>query len=781
MIRTLLLSGLLAGCNGFLPTEAPFPEIPDTSPPVVDATGDTSPPDTAEEVPHTGDTAPPPPDFPPSSVHVGEPPWGINMDIVEVRGGTGPGGNLQVGDRPTIIFRVYDDFGVGYIPRDLADLRIGLTGPSDHMTRLINPDRPAEFLADVVAYNLRDGTDLAWKYSFPNPIPARYAPPPNDTPDIRVDVGDWGGCDAGEAAEDCGEPVVDGTYMLGVWGHAEYPQEIGPPILDGGSQTEWVLFGAATELAVRERVLTENCVICHSDHDHLAWHGGTRTGQVEMCLMCHIQGSEDAWSVEDGTTTPGRHLFMPRMIHKIHRGAGLIEEYRVNGYPASPVLPGFPNYNEHDFSHAVYPMKPEGVASCSCHDNAEEGDEIQAFASRNSCGACHDDIVWSTGENHGLGGSQYDDKTCTNTGCHPPTETQLAHRDDRLEGNLYSPGLHLEVIDITGGSAPGGQFLPGDTLVVEFKATRDDGTAMTRIAGPSPSPTDDDLQRTTIRIAGPLEHMQVVYDSSMTDLSVAGQAVFQATPETWIFTVPVPLPTFFPPQYNDTPDIGFDEGDWGGRPMVPGTYRVVVTGNLEVPDRNGENVRVPAFAFDDVLFGDTVNKKTTRRIVSDEKCNVCHRNNWAHGDLRSGVDNCITCHTAGSEDRWSDIDPLTTPGVSVQFGVMMHQIHAGSDLRRPILYNGYPANPTDPFFPDYNQHEFTYVKYPRLDGGASACDSCHEGGHDTSSGVICMSCHESAGTEAHVALNTDPVLGESCDVCHAPGSLVSNFEVHDTE
>ena len=70
--------------------------------------------------------------------------------------------------------------------------------------------------------------------------------------------------------------------------------------------------------------------------------------------------------------------------------------------------------------------------------------------------------------------------------------------------------------------------------------------------------------------------------------------------------------------------------------------------------------------------------------------------------------------------------------------------------------------------------------FPRFDGGTSQCEACHAGSDAwvEPSGLICTSCHDSQSTAAHASIMTDPVFGESCDVCHGAGTQFGVEVVH---
>jgi OmcA/MtrC family decaheme c-type cytochrome len=238
----------------------------------------------------------------------------------------------------------------------------------------------------------------------------------------------------------------------------------------------------------------------------------------------------------------------------------------------------------------------------------------------------------------------------------------------------------------------------------------------------------------------------------------------------WLYTFVATIPDTYPAQKNNTDDIGVEQGDWIGLPLVSGTYRVAVNGYRNVVDADLITQRQPDADVFEVLFGDATTL-ASREVVEEEACLSCHVNMEFHGNGRQSVNYCLMCHTAGAEDRNSTLDPSSTPATSVEFNTMVHKIHMGVGLTQTYDVIG---------FGDV-VHNFNHVVFPRLDGGVQACTSCH-GSSDAwldPEGGACTSCHDSTDTAAHVAINTDPVFGESCDVCHDAGSAVSVETVHD--
>jgi OmcA/MtrC family decaheme c-type cytochrome len=120
------------------------------------------------------------------------------------------------------------------------------------------------------------------------------------------------------------------------------------------------------------------------------------------------------------------------------------------------------------------------------------------------------------------------------------------------------------------------------------------------------------------------------------------------------------------------------------------------------------------------------------------------------------------------------------PAQSVDFRTMIHKIHSGREL--PYSYTVSGTN-------------YNHVGYP---GDRRNCAGCHVNGSQQlpakgtlsvtdpggyfspipPSTAACTSCHASKEASAHALVNTSPILGESCTVCHGPNAEFSVDRSH---
>jgi hypothetical protein len=264
------------------------------------------------------------------------------------------------------------------------------------------------------------------------------------------------------------------------------------------------------------------------------------------------------------------------------------------------------------------------------------------------------------------------------------------------------------------------------------------------------------------------------------------------------------LPRTYPLALNDSPDLDETWGEWSGKDLVSGTYRVELTGYVDLVFQSvGENnpyraVSNPAGL--DILVGSTSVTEPYSLISSGENCYACHQDMYFHDGIYRGFDTCIACHgTAGSEDRprYVAANAPATAGVTVNFRTLLHQIHMGSKLVHASTFTTVSDGPA-PYPDNFTLRTFDHVLFPAQSGGAAQCAKCHGAtndawktaalrDHPTQQGLpvrewraVCAACHDSTGTQAHIATQTSGAGEEACVVCHDPGNLLSVETVHKT-
>jgi hypothetical protein len=227
--------------------------------------------------------------------------------------------------------------------------------------------------------------------------------------------------------------------------------------------------------------------------------------------------------------------------------------------------------------------------------------------------------------------------------------------------NGVLPGI-VVTIDAVRGGAGLGRGAVGDRLSVDFTVRTDAGDPLELST----------MARGSIMVSGPTFNYQRVIAAQTDVLTRArkrGLGIY-----TYDFAVSIPS-TYLAP-LNDT--TSFSEGELTGQALLAGTYSV----GLELRKDyayEGELLRDPGNATADFLLGGATTVEA-RELVTMANCNQCHTELRAHGENRNNLANCLLCHTSGAEDKNVATAAGGTPGVSIDFKVMIHKIHSGKHL-----------------------------------------------------------------------------------------------------
>lgn len=220
---------------------------------------------------------------------------GLNAEIVSVD-------QVAPGKKPVVTFKLTNGDGSILDPKTFgSNLNIDLGGPtSDYTLFPVIRER-----ADGATFNGTVGV-----YTFTNAIPADAS-------------GTW------TFAIECRRTVplakADGTtinYNEGAFNPIKYVSVTG---------------GAAKPR--RTLVALANCNKCHNRLASLFSHGGTRIN-LELCVMCHNPNHSDVARRPASAGKPESGAFK-RMIHRIHSGENLTQDYTIYGFGSTPN-----NFNE---------------------------------------------------------------------------------------------------------------------------------------------------------------------------------------------------------------------------------------------------------------------------------------------------------------------------------------------------------------------------------------------------------------------------------------------------
>ena len=500
-------------------------------------------------------------------------------------------------------------------------------------------------------------------------------------------------------------------------------------------------------------------VSCDRCHDQLSAHGGSRRG-ITLCVMCHQPQLVDP--------ATGNLLDLKVMAHKIHMGSSLPSVMAGTLYQ----IIGFQN-SVNDFSTVVDPAMAQRCTVC--HDQTTGAAQATAYMthpSRATCGSCHDDDNFATGENH-PGGPQPDDTRCTT--CHVPQgagdfdASIVGAHVVPVDSSLLS-GLKATIVSVTNGTA-------GSTPTVNFTLTNNAGNGVPISA----------LGSLSLTMAGPTtDYGYTTFGSATTPGYVTESAAKAASCSAagacvYTFTHAVPAGA------TGTYAIGLE---------ARRTETVLAGYPNQQSITYGASNPVNYFSVD----GSTIAPR--REVVALTNCNQCHYKLSLHGTLRNNTEYCVMCHNPSNTDV-SQRGSATVaaqqilPPQGIDFNRLVHRIHSGPNAtadgaKYPYVVIGFGGSVND----------FSTTRFPPLNpngspGDTENCSLCHTNGSEQNlplglnqmvdpQGWInpiqaiagsCSGCHTSKAESSHFLANTTS-LGESCPVCHSSGAAYAVDQVH---
>ncbi len=202
----------------------------------------------------------------------------------------------------------------------------------------------------------------------------------------------------------------------------------------------------------RQIVSVEKCTACHGKNDALAFHGGQRTDEVQLCAVCHNNNTTDVARRAGDTMVGGVSIIDGRseqsvdlkyMIHGIH-GADIRDKpYVAYGFGNTP----------HDYSHIHYPRPSSDCLACHTEDSYQlplsDGVRGTSIATAGSPGAPDVHLKVSAA-------------TAACASCHT---SDLAQAHMSLNGGSF--GVTQEVLDTSTGETCSICHGPGQTAAVD--------------------------------------------------------------------------------------------------------------------------------------------------------------------------------------------------------------------------------------------------------------------------------------------------------------------------
>jgi len=523
------------------------------------------------------------------------------------------------------------------------------------------------------------------------------------------------------------------------------------PILD------FVPAGGPVQLT-RKVVATESCNQCH---DPLALHGGSRV-ETGYCVTCHTSQNIDPET--------GNPVEFKVMVHKIHRSARLPSVVAGGDY----TVVGF-NQTVFDWK-VVWPQFGSGIGdvrTCTtCHGAPPAGMKAEDYAklapnadnyknnpSRAACGACHDNINWTTGKStitgkrDHPGGPQADDSACkvchaADSGKEFDASVVGAHTIPDLSKQLK--GINIDIVRITNTA-------PGQYPNVIFTAKDNAGKTLSL----------SDITSLTFNINGPTTD----YVNPPTTEAATLSKVAVGTDGNYGYTL--------------TRAISIN---------ATGTYAIGIEARRTeaIIGNNGATTNVSGASYNPIVYVPVTDKVAVprRQIVSTENCNVCHKKIAFHGGGRLNTAGyCELCHNPATVDV-PQLVPPTLGGPfkvapqSINFKLMIHRIHSGEELTRDFT-----------IYRTRGVFNFNEIGFP---GDRTNCAKCHvkdsyllplpETAANTlaprefysplgPAAAACLGCHDSKPAGIHAkTMTTD--IGEACANCHGRGKELDVAKVH---
>jgi OmcA/MtrC family decaheme c-type cytochrome len=239
---------------------------------------------------------------------------GLNITILSVT-------NVGPGKKPTVTFKVTEDSGAVVKPNTTGltlSLLLGGT-TADYFAQ------PTSESATGAAFDAATGVCT---YTFTKAIPADA-------------TGSW--TIAGQSRRTI-------TLTKAVGGTISYTEGAENPIFD--------VAVTGTVKSRRVSVALAKCNVCHYQLANLFSHGGQRIS-IQFCVMCHNPNASDAGPRTAGNgPPPAESISLARMIHRIHTGEELTQEYSVYGHSNTPT----------PFNEVTYPGDRRNCLAC--HANA---------------------------------------------------------------------------------------------------------------------------------------------------------------------------------------------------------------------------------------------------------------------------------------------------------------------------------------------------------------------------------------------------------------------------
>jgi OmcA/MtrC family decaheme c-type cytochrome len=230
---------------------------------------------------------------------------GLKASIVSVT-------DLAPGKKPTIVFRITNNDGTAVDASKLATFSPMIAGSASSYSKYIR-----ENAVGKATFNTTSGNTT---YVYVAALPADAAGTWSATADIRRN-----------ATLKRADGKADITLQEAAVNPIKY---------------------VAVKGALAPRRASVTMAQCNTCHDDLALHGGQRKN-IEECVMCHNPIESDVARRPASAGQPESISFQ-RMVHRIHRGHELTQDFTVYGFGSAPI-----NFNE-----VTYPGDLKDCVKC---------------------------------------------------------------------------------------------------------------------------------------------------------------------------------------------------------------------------------------------------------------------------------------------------------------------------------------------------------------------------------------------------------------------------------
>lgn len=271
---------------------------------------------------------------------------GLNAEIIEVT-------NTAPGQNPIVRFTLKENDGKNVDIASLNRLTIMMARPTVEYSNYIQEN--------ALTASVQDGD--TWLYTFVAPIPAD----------------------------------VEGTVTFAIETRRTVVVKDNPGDTEDITVTEGALnplkFVAVTGTEVTQRRMIVDQAKCHDCHGELSLHGSQRK-TLEYCVTCHNPNVSDIGRRPEGIGG-GVSVSFSYMIHKIHTGEELGNDYTVYGFGNTP----------HNYNHVLFPGNRQACNICHVDEIPElplapevnpisftdkDGNAVFIAATTAACISCHD-------------------------------------------------------------------------------------------------------------------------------------------------------------------------------------------------------------------------------------------------------------------------------------------------------------------------------------------------------------------------------------------------------